>query len=219
MGAFASTLHRDVQLAFRAGGGTAQTIVFFALTIFVFALGAGPDPALLSAIAVPVLWASALLAGLFSLDRVFQADFEDGSLDLLVMEFETLSMLIVAKALAHWLTTALPLVIISPVLGLLLALPGENYLPLMLALLIGTPALSLIGTLAAALTFSMRRANVLMTILTLPLFAPVLIFGVTAAEAEPGRFVSSALFLAAFSLFSIVVVPFAGAAAIRFNLD
>lgn len=221
MSAFAAIVGRDMTLGFRAGGGALQTAIFFALAALIFALAIGPDPDRLPTLAVPILWAGALLSALISLDRIFQADFEDGSLDVLVETSDLLEATVLAKALAHWLSACLPLIIITPLLGLLLNLPADGYMPLAASLLIGTPALSLVGSIAAALTLAMRRASILVTMLAAPLYAPVLIFGVSAAEAGAAgtpAFAPSLLFLAAITLFSIVIAPLAAASAIRFNM-
>ncbi len=221
MSGFCAILMRDVSLGFRAGGGALLGAMFFTLTILIFALAAGPDLALLGRIATPILWTAALLSTLVSLDRVFQADFEDGSLDLLVEAADPFEIAFLAKAFAHWLTAAAPLIVLSPVLGVMLGLSPAGYWPLIGSLLIGTPALSLIGSLAAALTVSLRRASVLTTLLAAPLFTPIIIFGVGAAKAGAAAdpaFAPSLMFLAAAGLFSLIVAPFAGAAAIRANL-
>jgi len=222
MGALAAIFVRDVRLAFRAGGGATQTLVFFALTIVLYGLAVGPERRLLAEIAAPAIWISALLSALLSLDRILQSDFEDGSLEVLVQRTPTLPLLVLVKAAAHWATASAPLIAAAPLAGLLLALPPDGYLPLAASLAVGSPALSLIGALGAALTFPLRRAGVLMTLLTGPLFAPVVIFGVAAAEtgADSGAtYAASLLFLAAGSLISLLIAPLAGAAAIRFNLS
>ncbi len=213
---------RDLTLAVRAGGGTFQAVLFLSLAVIIYALAVGPDVGTLSLVAAPVLWASALLATIVSLDRVFQADFEDGSLDVLVETSDTLSLSVLAKAVSHWLSTGLPLVIAAPILGILLGLEPEGYLPVAASLAVGTPGLSLIGALAAAITVSLRRASILVTLLTAPLYAPVIIFGVGAAKAGAAGealYAPSMLILAAISLFAAIVAPLAGAAAIRLNLD
>lgn len=222
MRGFFAIIARDVSLGFKAGGGALQTVLFFALTILVFSIAVGPDTSLLSRIAAPALWAAALLSALVSLDRIFQADFEDGSLDVLVETADLLELRVLAKAIAHWLSACLPLIAATPLLAVLLSLPLKGLSPLVLSLLIGTPALSLIGAISAAVTLSMRRAGVLVSILTTPLYAPTLIFGVSAAtagaEGAPD-FVPSLLFLAAGTVFTFVLAPLAGAAAIRFNMS
>ncbi len=222
MSAFAAIVARDLRLAFRAGGGAVQAVMFFALTIIIFALAAGPDRARLAALAVPAIWTGALLAAMLSFDRLFQEDQEDGALDALLETADPLALTVIAKAVAHWLSTLLPLIAASPLLALLLNLPGEAFGPLVLSLAAGTPALSLLGALASAITLSLKRASVLMTILTAPLLTPIVIFGVAAANAgadgDP-RFGPTLMILAAFSLFACVFAPLAAAAAIRFNTE
>jgi heme exporter protein B len=222
MSAFAAIVARDLRLAFRAGGGAVQAVMFFALTIIIFALAAGPDRARLALLAVPAIWTGALLAAMLSFDRLFQEDQEDGALDALLETADPLALAVIAKAVAHWLSTLLPLIAASPLLALLLNLPGEAFGPLVLSLAAGTPALSLLGALASAITLSLKRASVLMTILTAPLLTPVVIFGVAAANAgadgDP-RFGPTLMILAAFSLFACVFAPLAAAAAIRFNTE
>ena len=222
MKAFAAIVARDLALAFRAGGGGLQTVVFFALVATVFALAIGPDVDRLSQIAAPILWAGALLSALVSLDRIFQADFEDGSLDVLVETAEVLEVRVLAKAIAHWAGSCLPLIVAAPLLAILLNLPAQGFWPLVASLLVGTPALSLIGAVAAALGLAMRRASVLMSILAAPLYAPALIFGVAAAEAGAAAspaYGPAMMLLGAVSLIALIVAPLAGAAAIRFNLS
>lgn len=222
MSAFSALVARDVMLAFRAGGGAVQAVMFFALTIIIFALAAGPDRARLAAIAAPALWTGATLAAMLSFDRLFQEDHDDGALDAVLEAADPLALAVIAKALAHWLSTLLPLIAVSPLLALLMNLPGEAFASLAISLLLGTPALSLLGALASALTLSLKRASVLMTILTAPLLTPVVIFGVasanTGAAGDP-RYGSTLMILAAFSLFACVFAPLAAAAAIRFNTD
>ncbi len=216
-----AVIGRDITLAFRAGGGALLACIFFSLMILLFALAVGPEKTLLATIAAPILWTAALLSTLVSFDRIFQSDFEDGSLDTLVETLDPLETVVLAKAVAHWLTTCLPLIVLTPVLGLMTHLPGPAFAPLLLSLAIGTPALSLIGSLASALTVALRRASLLVTILSAPLFTPVLIFGVGAADAgargDP-NYLSALMLLGAVSLVSLIIAPLAGAAAIRANL-
>ena len=222
MKGFSAIVARDVTLAFRAGGGAVQAVMFFALTIVIFALASGPDRAQLARIAAPALWTAASLAAMLSFDRLFQDDHEDGSLDVLIETADPMALTVIAKALAHWVSVLLPLAAAAPVLALLLNLPGEAYGPLVLSLLLGTPALSMLGALASALTLALRRASILMVILTVPLMTPVVIFGVSAAQAgaegDP-RYAPALMILAAISLFACVFAPLAAAAAIRFNTD
>lgn len=222
MRALTAIIARDVKLAFRAGGGAVQGVMFFALIIVIFALAAGPERAQLAAIAAPAIWTSASLAAMLSFDRLFQDDYEDGSIDILLETADPLALAVAAKALAHWLSTLLPLIAAAPVLALLLNLPGDAYGPLLLSLIFGTPALSLLGALASALTLALRRASVLMVILTVPLLTPVVIFGVSASQAGAAgspQYAPALMILAAISLFSCVFAPLAAAAAIRFNVD
>jgi len=221
MNAFSAIVVRDIKLAFRSGGGAFLACIFFGLMILLFALAVGPDKALMSRISAPILWTAALLSTLVSFDRIFQADFEDGSLDVIVETLDPLEAAVFAKAAAHWLSTCLPLIILTPALGLMTNLQAQGFTPLFISLLLGTPALSLIGTLSSALTVALRRANILMIILSAPLFSPILIFGVGAANAgaigDP-NYLPMLMLLAAASLVSLIVAPFAGAAAIRVNL-
>jgi len=219
MTAFRALLMRDMRLAFRAGGGASLAAAFFALISALVPFGVGADLLLLGRIAGGVLWVSAALAALLSLDRLFQADFEDGSLDVLSLSPLSLEWAAPAKILAHWLTTGLPLVVLSPVLGLLLNLPGPGYLALVGSLLIGTPALSGVGAIGAALTLSIRRGGLILALIVLPLITPALIFGsgaVTDAIDGTGR--GAFLFLAAFSVAAVGLSPFAAAASVRLNL-
>lgn len=219
MTAFRALLYRDMRLAFRAGGGASLAAAFFALVSALVPFGVGADLVLLGRIAGGVLWVSAALAALLSLDRLFQADFEDGSLDVLSLSPLNLEWVATAKILAHWLTTGLPLVLLSPVLGLLLNLPAPGYLALIGSLLIGTPALSGVGAIGAALTLSIRRGGLILALIVLPLITPALIFGsgaVTDALDGTGR--GAFLFLAAFSVAAAGLSPFAAAAGVRLNL-
>ncbi|MDP1625515.1 heme exporter protein CcmB [Parvibaculum sp.] len=221
--AFLALLLRDLRLAARLGGGGGMAVFFFLVVVAIVPLGIGPDKALLSLIAPGMLWVALLLAALLTLDRLFQADFEDGSLDLLSMGALPLELVAVAKALGHWLTTGLPLVVVAPVLGLLLNLPVASFPALLLAMLAGTPALSFLGAIGAALTVGVRRGGLLASLLVLPFYIPVLIFGVGAAEAASAGFegdagVQSLLFLGAVTLGSFVLGPVGAAAALRANL-
>jgi heme exporter protein B len=212
-------LLRDMRLAFRAGGGASLAAAFFALVSALVPFGVGADLVLLGRIAGGVLWVSAALAALLSLDRLFQADFEDGSLDVLSLSPLNLEMAATAKILAHWLTTGLPLVVLSPILGLLLNLPAPGYLALVGSLIIGTPALSGVGAIGAALTLSIRRGGLILALIVLPLITPALIFGsgaVTDALDGTGR--GAFIFLAAFSVAAVGLSPFAAAAGVRLNL-
>ena len=170
-------LSRDLRLAIRAGGGFGLGLAFFLLVAVIVPLGVGPEPATLAKIAPGILWVGALLSCLLSLDRIFALDFEDGSLDLLATSPVPMEGAVAVKALAHWLVTGLPLVLVAPVLGVLLNLPGQGYVWLVISLALGTPALSIIGAFGAALTVGLKRGGLLMSLLVLPLYMPTLIFG------------------------------------------
>lgn len=219
MGSFTALLKRDLALAIRLGGGGATALAFFTLAVLMIPFGVGAELPVLARIAGGVLWVAALLACLLSLDRVFQADFEDGSLDQLLTSGMATELVVVAKALAHWLTTGLPIVVAAPVLGLMLAIPEAAVWPLILSLLAGTPALSFIGAVGAALTVGVRRGGLLLSILVLPLYVPTLIFGARVVEAATsGESAGAAfLFLGAVSLFTFALCPVAAAWALRVN--
>ncbi|MDX3805926.1 heme exporter protein CcmB [Bosea thiooxidans] len=216
--AFLAILKRDLALAARAGGGGELALVFFLTIVVLVPFALGPDLNLLSRIGPAILWLGALLSVLIGLDRLFQADEEDGSLELIRASSLPLEGAVLAKGLAHWLTTGLPLALVSPLLGLLVALPGEGVLPLFATLLVGTPALSFIGAAGAALAASLKRGGLIVPVLVAPLTIPMLIFGVSAANAALGGtvpFRTPFLILAALSLASIVVGTLAAAAALR----
>lgn len=223
MRAFFALLARDLRLATRIGGGGGMAVFFFLVVVSIVPLGIGPDINLLAMIAPGMLWVALLLSVLLTLDRLFQADFEDGSLDLLMTGDLPLEMVVMAKALGHWLTTGLPLVVAAPLLGLLLNLDLAAFAPLMLAMLIGAPALSFLGTIGAALTVGVRRGGLLASLLVMPLYIPVLIFGVGASSAAieglpEGAAAQSFALLGAISLVSLVIGPVAAAAGLRANL-
>jgi heme exporter protein B len=219
MSAFRALLLRDMKLAFRAGGGATLAMAFFLLIPSLVPFGVGTELLLLGRIAGGVLWVSAMLAALLSLDRLFQADFEDGSLDVLALSPLSLELAAAAKIIAHWLTTGLPLVLLSPLLGLLLNLPAPGYLPLFLSLLIGTPALSAVGAIGAALTLSIRRGGLILALIVLPLLTPTLIFGAGAVmTAIDGTSSGAFPLLAAFSVAAVALSPFAAAASVRLNI-
>lgn len=212
-------LRRDVELAFRAGGGAALAVAFFGTIAALVPLGVGADLPLLGRIAGGVLWVSAALSTLLSLDRLFQADFEDGGLDLIALSPLSLEAAAALKICAHWLTTGLPLTLVSPLLALLFNLPTEGYLALVIGLAIGTPALSAIGAIGAALTLSVRRGGLILALIVLPLVTPAVIFGAGAVlTAMEGSGTAAFLFLAAYSVGAVLLSPFAAAAAVRLNL-
>ena len=216
---FVALLMRDVRLAMRSGGGATLALAFFAAVVTLVPLGVGADLRLLARIAGGVLWVAAVLAALLSLDRLFQADFEDGSLDLIVLSPLSLETTALAKIAAHWFATGLPLTALSALLAVLFDLSAKGTGALLLSLLVGTPAVSAIGAVGAALTLSIRRGGLILPLIVLPLLAPAVIFGsgmvLAALDAmENGAF----LFLTAFSLVAVLLSPFAAAASVRLNL-
>lgn len=220
MRAFAALVMRELRLAVRTGGGIWLALAFFAAVATLVPLGIGPDLTLLTRIAAGVLWVAAVLAALLSLDRLFQADYEDGSLDLLVLSPLPLEVVALAKIAAHWLSTGLPLTVIGAVLAAAYGLGTAATATLVASLAVGTPAVSAIGGVGAALTLTIRRGGLILPFIVLPLLAPVVIFGsgaVLAAADGAGR--GALLFLAAFSLLAVTLAPFAAAAALRLNLD
>ncbi|MDX2484999.1 MAG: heme exporter protein CcmB [Pseudodonghicola sp.] len=213
-------LLRDLRLAVRAGGGFGLGLAFFLIVTVLVPFAVGPQSALLSSIAPGVLWLGALLACLLSLDRLLALDWEDGSLDLLATAPLPLEAVVTIKALAHWITTGLPLVLVAPVLGVLLNLPGPGYLWLVVSLAAGTPALSVIGTFGAALTVGLKRGGLLLSLLVLPLYVPTLIFGAEVARrgALGMETLTPLLMLAGISAGALALLPFASAAVLRVNL-
>jgi heme exporter protein B len=213
---------RDLQLAVRVGGGAGIGVLFFLIVITLTPFAIGPDLALLGRIGPAILWLGALLASLLTLDRLIAADAEDGSLDLLLTGRSPLELAVAAKAFAHWLTTGLPLVVATPLLGLMMNLDAAASGAVALTLLAGTPALTFIGLIGAALSVTIRRGGLLMTVLVLPLTVPVLIFGVAASNAAivgPLPFGTPFTILCALTLISLVVGTFAAAAALRHGLE
>ncbi len=213
-------LARDMRLAVRAGGGFGLGLAFFLIVVVLVPFGVGPQSALLSKIAPGILWLGALLACLLSLDRIFALDHEDGSLDLLATSPLPMEGIVSVKALAHWLTTGLPLVLAAPVLGVLLNLPGPGFGWLVLSLALGTPALSVIGTFGAALTVGLKRGGLLLSLLVLPLYVPTLIFGAEVARrgAEGMAPGTPLALLAGITCGTIALLPFASAAVLKVNL-
>ena len=213
-------LLRDLALAVRAGGGFGLGLSFFLIVTVLVPFAVGPDTGTLAPIAPGVLWIGALLACLLSLDRILALDWEDGSLDLLATAPLPLEGIVTIKALAHWITTGLPLVAAAPALGVLLSLPGPGYLWLFVSLLLGTPALSVIGTFGAALVVGLKRGGLLMSLLVLPLYVPTLIFGAEVARrgGEGLDVQTPLLMLAGISTGSLALLPFAAAAVLRVNL-
>jgi heme exporter protein B len=218
----AALILRDMRLAVRAGGGAFIGLVFFLALVTLVPFALGPDLGLLARVGPAILWLGALLASLLGLDRLLATDHEDGSLDLILMAGVPVELAVGAKALAHWLTTGLPLIIAAPFLGILLNLDPRATGAVVLTLLAGTPGLTFIGLIGAALTISLRRGSLLLSVLVLPLSIPVLIFGVTASNAAivgPVTFGTPFTVLCALTLMSVAIGPFAAAMALRQGVD
>ncbi len=219
--AFLVVVRRDLRLALRQGGDAALVAGFFILTIILFPFGVGPEAALLARIGSGIVWVVALLAALLSLDRLFLADYEDGSLEDLVLAPLPLELVVLAKVLAHWLVTGLPLALLAPLLGLLLGLHPAGYGALVAGMALGTPSLSLIGAVGAALTLGARRGGVLLSLLVLPLYIPILILGAGAVEGAISGLGARPhlLLLGAIALAALPLAPLAAAAAVRQALE
>jgi heme exporter protein B len=219
---FAATALQTIRLGIRAGGSAAVALIFFLAVVAVIPFGIGPDLKLLARIGPAILWIAALLASLLGLDRLFGADREDGTLDLVIVSGEPLVAYVLGRVAGHWLTAGLPIVVAAPVLGLLLNLDPLAMGAVMLTLLVGSPALALIGAIGAALTAGLPRGGLLIAILVLPLTVPVLIFGAAAtlgAISDPEPFLSPFLLLCAITLAALVLAPIAAAAALRLALE
>ncbi len=221
MSAFLVLLWRDVKLATRSGGGAALALCFFALVATLVPLGIGADLKLLARVAGGILWVGAVLAALLSLDRLFQGDYDDGSLELIALAPLPLELTSLAKIVAHWLSTGLPLTIMSPLLALLFNLSPDAIPVLVLSLLMGTPAVSAIGAIGAALTVSLRGGGLILPLIILPLLSPAVIFGAGAVAAGLDGFSPAGALglLGAFSLAAVLLSPFAAAASVRLNLS
>jgi len=218
MTALSALLVRDMRIAIRVGGGALMGVLFFLIVVTLMPFAIGPDLALLQRIGPAVLWLGALLASLLTLDRLFAVDHEDGSLDLILMGRMPLELAVLTKGLAHWLTTGVPLVVAAPLFALLLNLDEQATGAVALTLLAGTPALTFIGLIGAALSVALRRGGLLLAVLVMPLTIPVLIFGVAASNAAvvgPVPFGVPFTILCALSLMSLVIGPIAAAAALR----
>ena len=221
VGVFFRLVGRELRLAVRGGIGTLMAVAFFVIAVTLFPLGVGPELGLLSRIAPGVVWVAALLAALLSLDRLFVADHEDGSLEQLMLGTLPLEFVVLAKTAAHWLTTGLPLTAAAPVLALLLNMSTDGLVILIVSLLLGTPILSLIGAVGAALTVGLRRGSALVALLVLPLYVPVLIFGVGAVEGavfDVGVHANLSI-MAGGLVAALVLGPLAAAAALRMTVE
>lgn len=214
-------LRRDLRVALRRAQDVLTPMIFFAIVVSLFPLGVGPEPGRLAALAPGVLWVAALLATMLSLPRMFAGDHADGTLEQLLLAPQPLAVLVLGKVLAHWLLTGLPLVVLSPLLALQLQLPDQAFGTLILSLLLGTPVLSLLGATGAALTLGLRGGGVLISLLVLPLYTPVLIFGAGSVAAATTGIDTEAHFslLGAFLALAVSFTPWATAAALRVSLD
>ena len=221
MRAFLGVIRQDLRLGIRQGGDIGLVLGFFVLAVILFPFGIGPEPELLRRVAAGIVWVAALLAAVLSLDRLFATDYADGGLDLIALSAMPLELAVLAKAAAHWLMTGLPLVIVSPLLAILVDLDPAALPSLVVGLLLGTPAMSLVGAIAAALSLGARRPGVLTTLVVLPLYLPPLIFGTGAVEASLAAEGARAhlLLLAALSVAAVPLAPLAAAAALRQALD
>lgn len=222
MSALSAIFMRDVRLAVRVGGGGGIGVLFFLIVVVLVPFAIGPEQTLLARLGPAIMWLAALLASILALDRLFAIDDQDGSLDLLLMGDTPLELVVAAKAAAHWLTTGLPLVIATPLLGLFMNVDAKASAAVALTLLVGTPALTFIGLIGAALSVALRRGGLLLAVLVLPLTVPVLIFGVAASNAAivgPLPFGTPFTILCALSLVSLVVGIFAAAAALRQGME
>lgn len=219
--AMKAVFSRDMKVALRQRQDLLNPLLFFVMVVTLFPLGVSPEVSFLQEAGAGILWVAALLSVLLSLDHLFRHDFDDGTLEQLVLQPQPLFLLVLAKTLAHWVVTGLPLVLLTPVLGVMVHLNGNSIAVLCLTLLIGTPVLSLIGAIGAALTLGLRSAGVLLSLLIIPLYIPVLIFGTGAvAAAADGAPVSAYLALmTAFLVLAVTLAPFAAAAALRISLS
>ncbi len=217
---FATILAHDLRLSLRQGSDVAMVVSFFVITVTLFPLGVGPEPNILARIAAGVVWVTALLAVMLSLDRLFQTDYRDGTVDLLLLAPLPLEFVVLAKALAHWALTGLPLIVTAPLLAALMNLPGDGYMVLIATMALATPTLSLVGAVGAALALGARRGGVLISLLVLPLYIPVLIFAVAAVDAAISGLTPRPhlLILAAMLAAALPLAPWAAAAALRHSL-
>ena len=214
-------LQREVRLAFNQLGDNAIIVLFFILAAILFPLGVGPEPKFLADLAPGILWVIALLASLLSFEKLFSSDFEDGSLEQLALTSAPLEIVVLAKAAAHWLTTGIPIMILTPLIAVFYQMPLSGYNILLVSMVLGTPTMSLIGTVGAALTLGSKRGNVLISLLVVPLIIPVLIFGTAAIEAAINNYPTTQhlMLLGAFFLIALVFSPIATASALRHALE
>ena len=217
MSTLLAIIRRDLSLVMRQGSDAFVVLIFFVVTVTLFPLGVSPDPLILQNLASGIVWVSALLAAMLSLDRLFQTDYDDGSLELLVLSPYPLELVVLCKCLVHWLTTGLPIMLISPVLALMLNIKTGAFLYLISSMALGTPIISLLGAVGAALVLGSRRSGVLIALLIIPLTIPILLFGVAAIQAATEGYSASSplMFLGALLLFSIALCPWVIASSLR----
>jgi heme exporter protein B len=219
MSSFFALLNRDLMLAIRQGSAVGTALGFYLVAVSIIPLGLGPDLKLLSRIAPGILWIAFLMSAVLSVDTLFQEDRDDGSLDALVIGPLPAEVIAASKSLAHWITTCVPLILVTPLAALLLNMELAALPKLLAALAVGTAGISFVAGAGAALTLGLRRGALLLPFLIIPLFIPFLIFGVGAMTDVPGAFTQSFLFLSAMSLFSVAAMPFAAALALRLSLE
>ncbi|ACE82747.1 heme exporter protein CcmB [Cellvibrio japonicus] len=216
---FLASLRRDWLIAIRHGADLLNPLVFFLIVITLIPLGISPEKKVLAMLAPGILWVMALLATMLSLDGLFRSDFEDGTLEQILISPQPVYFVVLAKVLVHWLTTGVPIALLSPLLGLMLSLPGQGYLPLVFSLLLGTAAMSLIGAVGAALTVSLRKGGLLLSLVVMPLYIPVLIFGASAVQSAVGSnpLAMQLAVLGAMLALALVLAPLAAAGALRIS--
>ena len=221
IGGFVTIVKRDLKLAFRQGMDSVMVVMFFVIAVVLFPFGVGPEPNILARIAAGVIWVAALLASMLSLERLFQIDYEDGSLELLSLSPIPMEIMVLAKVTAHWMTTALPLIAATPILAIFMQLNEGGFWILLLALFLGTPSLSLIGAVGAALILGSRRGGVLLSLLILPLYIPILIFGVSAVDGAIAdlTYRPQLLILAGMAVAALAMCPFATALGLKQALE
>ena len=218
---FRVIVSRDIAVAFRHLSEIFHPVLFFIITVSLFPMAVSPDPVFLQKLAPGIIWVVALLATLLALDGIFRSEYEDGTLELLVLSPHPLPALIMAKVLAHWIITGLPLILVSIMLGIMLNLPSSAFFPMILSLLLGTPAMSIIGAIGAALTVALHKSGVLLTLIIMPLFVPILIFGSSAiqAAAMQSSWAGQLYLLGAILVLCITLAPFAIATAVKISLN
>jgi len=219
--AFMAVLKRDLMLSYRHRNELLNPLFFFVLVVMLFPLGTSPDKSLLLTMAPGVIWVAALLAAMLSLEILFRSDYEDGTLEQIILSPHPLAMLVLAKVVAHWLVTGFPMLLLAPLLGIFMYLPEQGIITLMLTLLIGTPVLSLVGAIGMALTVGLRRGGMLLSLLVLPLYIPVLIFSASTVDAQLANLGISGqvYFLCAMLVLAITLAPVAAAAALKISIE